>query len=274
MGFTIVLCNAHYLHYPFQRFLDSQEKLGRKQFALYGSVPHLLIDHYDYHEAAALGQTLRQRGFISDVFIPAEYGYSLFAEQGTDYFKASRDYYCNCVRACRSVGADTISIRPCNGVLSQRVDILMASCTIMMEAVLKTAKTEGVRVALGTNSYEDTAALWAVSSLKAFISMMNDTNLGALLDTHIMEIAGETVETWIGAFGEKLFCVHMADGRNGGYSVWGKGVHPMEAYVKSLKEHGYRGTSVCLLMGDTGVPEKADILNHQAAIAAEEGIGC
>lgn len=271
--FKMVLCNAHYLHYPLERFLDSQQKLGRKRFALYESVPHLLMDHYDYHEAVLLGENLKKKGFIVDSFIPAGYGYSLFAEQGTDYFKISRDYYCNCVRACRSIGADTISIRPCNGILSQRVDILMASCAMMMEDILKIAKAEGVRVALGTNRYEDTAALWAVSSLKAFIVMMNDINLGALLDTHIMESAGENIEVWLAAFGEKLFCVHMADGRNNGYSVWGNGIHPMETYVRLLTENNYKGRCAYLIMGDIGVPEQADILNHQAIVMAEEESG-
>lgn len=272
--FQMALCNANYLRYPFERFLDSQQKLGRTRIALYGSVPHLLIDHYDYRESAVLGEHLKIRGFTVDAFIPAGYGYSLFARQGTDYFAASRNYYCNCVRACRNVGAATICIRPCNGQLSQKSDTLIASCMEMMKDILNTAKAEGVRVALGTARSEDAAALWSLPSLKACISMIDEANLGALLDTHIMSLADETIEDWIAAFPEKLFYVHMADGRKGGYRVWGEGVYPMEAYVRALKKHGYEKNCAYFLMGNTDVPEQADVLNHQAAAMAEEETGC
>ena len=88
-----VLSNAHYVRYSFAYFLRSQEQLGLKRFSLYGSTPHLFIDHRDFSEVEALACLLAQKGFSISAFLPANYGYSLFAQQETEHFAVSLEYY-------------------------------------------------------------------------------------------------------------------------------------------------------------------------------------
>ena len=260
----VSLCNAHYLHYPLKRFLKSQENLGRKQIALYGKVPHLLIDHYGYGAAERLGVDLEDQGFCVEALIPAGYGYSLFAEPGTDYAIASEEYYKNCIKACRFLHTDLLCIQPFNGLLSQGSNVLMANAVFMLEKILETAGNEQVRIALGTSLSSDAAALHNAAELETVIRTLGHSSLGVFLDIHVVCMEGEKPEEWFETFQDKIYCVNLADGRYTGYRAWGEGVYPLKAYADLLREKDYRGTCICFLPCNKDNPEETDMKNYQA----------
>lgn len=273
MGEKIALCNAHYLHYPLERFLHSVKENGKRRIALYGSVPHLLIDHYDYQEAVSLSKMLKHQDIMVDALVPASYGYSLFAERGTEHFKVSAEYYGNCIRAAKCLGTDVVCIRPQNGILSQEYEHLIANAAELLETILPIAREENVRIALGTNLLKETAALHRMEEIKMLISKVNDSYLGVLLDTHVMSMVDETIEDWMNSFGNSLFYVHIADGRKQGYRVWGKGVYPITDYIRELAAGNYCGGVACFLMGNHGIPERVDRIHFQTIAAMEmEGV--
>jgi len=247
------------------------DEIGRKRIGLYGSVPHLFIDHYGYSEAIEVGKELKTRGFQVDTLIPAGYGYSIFAEQGTEHFKMSGAYYCNCIRACKYIGTDLVCIRPQNGFLSQEPKELIGNATAMLEIILHIAQEENVRIALGTNLVNETSDLHKMEELHDLISAINNPYLGVLLDTHVISMAGETIEDWVTVFGEKIFCAHIADGRENGYRPWGRGVYPMEDYIRKLPAHESKARYVCFLPGKQEAPEQTDKIHMQMILKAEKG---
>ncbi len=269
-----VLSNAHYVRYSFAYFLRSQEQLGLKRFSLYGSTPHLFIDHRDFSEVEALACLLAQKGFSISAFLPANYGYSLFAQQATEHFAVSLEYYKNCVRAAKRLGAQVMCLRPQNGLLSEDPGVRMANCIAMMKGILKLAESEHMPVALGTALPASAAALHTAAELQSLLRAVDSPLLGVLLDTYVMSERNERVEEWSQRFGKRLYHVLFCDGRAGGYRIPGRGIHPMQRYYRQLLEAGYHGDATCFLGGRTYLqePDKADKQTMQQ-ILPKEGAG-
>ena len=275
--FPVVLCNANYSPYPLERFVNYVSDSGFEHVALYGITPHIVIDHYTYQkESEAVRALMDSRSIGVDSFIPHSYGYSLFAEQGTEHFLASRDYYCNCIRAAAVLGAELLCIRPHNGILSQDRGILILNALAMMRAILPVAEECDINIALGTNQRITSAALNTLPELSAFLGAMDNTRLGVLLDTHVISTANETIADWISTFGNRVMYVFLSDGRTGGYRPFGEGIYPMGKYFSSVWPR-FIGKIACFLPLDDEKPphprpEDVDCSNIAAVRSAWETV--
>lgn len=273
----IALCNALYNAYPLSRFFENLSNVNCSHIALYGVSPHIVIDHYSYREEAVAVKILATANQVAiDCFIPHNYGYSVFAEQGSETYAASLNYYSNCIRATAELGASVLCLRPQNGLLSQDKGILILNAVSLMSKLLKVAERYNVRIALATGNYPGSAALNTLPEMAAFINTFNSHLLGVLLDTHVLCACGETVQDWINEFNDKIYYVFLSDGRAGGYRAWGNGVYPMDNFT-SLLIPRYAG-KICYFLpaNDEKVPdpypEKTDLANISALCKVLEAV--
>lgn len=270
---NVALCNSHYLHYPLDRFLQHQKELRRSHILFYGCTPHLSVDHLTWSEAPQLGEKLKRAGFFVDAFLPANYGYSLLAQQRTDHFRASAQYYINCIYTAQALGASILTLRPQNGLLSESPSILMANCAALLLQLLPVAQEAHITLALGTSCYPESVILTTISELYALLELIHHPNLKAMLDTHAMAMSNETIPQWLNCFGDSLGYVLLADGRRRGYRPWGQGIYPMANYLRDLDSNGYHGMCACFQLDGphAAQPESADDANCAGLLSLEGG---
>ena len=273
---SITLSNAHYARFPFTRFLQHQRSLHRTQISLYSAVPHVLLDHQNIEEAAHVKAALEEYGLRAETMIPSNYGYSLFADPGTEHYAISLAYYQNCVRAAKQIGVRVLCLRPQHGRMDRDRQAHLDGCIAMLKEILVTAEAYSMPIALGTAAPKDAAALHTLPKLCSVLREVEHPMLGALLDTHIMSQAGETVEQWMTALGDRVYHVFLSDGRTSGYCVWGKGIYPISNYWDTLLRFGYQHGTTCFVpdFSDNDNPEAVDRIHHNKILCSEGVSSC
>jgi protein FrlC len=261
-------CNAHYLHYPLHYFLEHQKALQKGQVEFYGGVPHIFIDHYDYDGCDNICYALRCAGIRVTAFTPRPYGYSLFADPGSEHASATVAYYCNCIRAAKRLGAKIMCISPFSGTLSKSREQLWANLTASAAEICRMAECEDMTLAMGTALPSDSAILHTLAELRQLLAEIASPYLKAMLDTHVIGAVGETIPEWLGSdvLHDNVVHVHLADGQNDEYRVWGDGCYLLADCVAQLLESGYDGSISFFLPGDryAKAPQLADQRNMEA----------
>lgn len=253
-----VRCNAHYQHFPLYRFFQNLENNKRAECALYGVVPHIYIDHYIFSEASELSDNLKRRNIRVETFIPHGYGYSLFAEQGTEHYSASLDYYKNCILAAEALSSKSVIIRPQNGLLSSNKESLLESCISMLKELITLAESKQICIVIGTSTPSASIALNCIEDLAQILDAVQSDRVEVYLDTYAMGTAGETIERWVNTFENRVRYVLLADGNYVGYRLIGMGVFPIEKYLDILREISYAGVVIHFLPSAYAEPEEAD----------------
>lgn len=266
-------CNIHYQHWSFSAFVQEQAQMKQQEVDLYATVPHLMIDHLRLGDISMCTELLQQTGLHIPVFSPRAYGYSLFLDSKSDIGKASVDYYCNCVHAAADIGAELLCIQPANGVFFYSKDRLLENGATALRKIALVAADKGVRIALGTNNPQDTPFLRTKKELDAVLDAAGCSNMGLLIDTHIISQAEETLSMWLAPSRHQVYHVRLADGRAGGYRSWGEGVYPLSRFIDALEDFDGRITLFLAGCQNTGDPAQADRQNRELVIAAEEHNG-
>lgn len=269
-------CNAHYLDYPLERFCRSMAELDIQRITLYGCVPHVFLNHHTFDEIDSTAKLLASFGLHADVFIPGGYGYSIFAEKDSDLQKATSKYLENCICAAAYLGADTVCIRPQNGILSCNTDELIDNATRILSELSPLAETTGVRLAVGTALKKDAAAITDINSLNRILKQTDDSRIGALLDVHVMNAAAESIDEWLELFKDRIFHIFIDDGGKSGRRVPGNGVYPLRHYLSVLEQKHSSAGLTCFLDRKSALPEKDDQCVKQYFARAEdtEAISC
>lgn len=74
--------------------------------------------------------------------------------------------------------------------------------------------------------------------------------LGVVIDTVAMGVAGDTVNDYRGAFGDRIRHVHLVDGAPCGHLAGGDGTMDLAGILRDLSGLGYRGAMTFELFGD------------------------
>lgn len=233
--------NVHYYLYPFDYFLDIQKEMGIKKIELWGSVPHLWIDHISYEDPTPIKKKLVDYGINIVAFTPKPYNYTLCAPYETTQRKATLAYYENCIDFMVKLGVDRMCISSTGGSFDTPYKILWNCCKDSLIHLCRIANSKGVMVVMGTARPSMSKVVTTLHELKEMTDCVACNNLKILLDTVFMSMAGETIGQWFGVFDSDIVHAHFTDGRNNGYRVWGEGCYPMKKYLDELYYNGYTG---------------------------------
>ena len=83
--------------------------------------------------------------------------------------------------------------------------------------------------------------VYNLSTLKKMMDELNHPNIGAMIDTIPMALAGEHPEDYLKTFGERLVHVHFIDGAPRGHLAWGDGCLDMKDYLEEFSRYSYNG---------------------------------
>jgi protein FrlC len=233
--------NVHYYLYPFDYFLDVQNEIGIKNIELWGSVPHLWIDHIRYRDIAPIRKKLVDYGIDIVAFTPKPYNYTLCAPYESTQRKATLTYYKNCIDATVNLGVNRMCIDSTGGSFDTPYEILWNCCRDLLIHLCRIAKSKDVMIIMGTALPGLSKVVTTLHELKEMVDCVARDNLKVLLDTVAMSMSGETIGQWFGVFGSNIVHTHFTDGRNNGYRVWGEGCYPMKKYLYELYHNGYTG---------------------------------
>lgn len=242
--------NFSYQHQPFERFLDDAADLGREHLELWGIAPQLHIPHLSDAGARAVRRAVESRGLTVRCLTPEQVAYPVnLASPDTRLRAESVAMFRRAAELAAELGAAFLLLTPGRGFESEPVAGAWRRSADAIGEICAYAGTLGVSCVLESLQRVESNLVNDARTLARMIDEVGAPNLGAVLDTVAMAAAGEGVDDYFDALGDRVRHVHLIDGSPTGHLAWGDGELPLGEYLAALDRRGYRGAMTFELFG-------------------------
>ncbi|GGS85937.1 AP endonuclease [Planobispora rosea] len=243
--------NFAYQHLPFERFLDDAAALGRERVELWGVAPHFHIPQVSDAEARAVRRRLESRGLAVHCLTPEQVMYPVNIASPVTWLRAaSIGMFRRAAELCAELGAELLLLTPGRGFEDEPVEAARRRSADAVGEIAAYAAALGVTCVLEPLQRVESNLVNDSRTLAEMIDEVGAANLGAVLDTVGMAVAGESVDDYFDTLGDRVRHVHLIDGRPAGHLAWGDGELPLADYLAALQRRGYRGSMTFELFGD------------------------
>ncbi|GAA4906630.1 protein FrlC [Nonomuraea thailandensis] len=243
--------NFAYQHLPFDRCLDDMARLGRERLELWGIAPQLHVPELSDAGARAVRRRAGSRGLTVACLTPEQVMYPVnLASPDTGLRARSVAMFRRAAELCAELGAELLLLTPGRGFEDEPASYAWRRSADAIGEITAYAGTLGVTCVLEALQRVESNLVNDSRALAAMIGEIGAPNLGAVLDTVAMAVAGESVDDYFDALGDRVRHVHLVDGRPAGHLAWGDGELPLDGYLEALDRRGYRGLMTFELFGD------------------------
>ncbi|GAA3592242.1 TIM barrel protein [Nonomuraea rosea] len=243
--------NFAYQHLPLPRCLDDAAELGREQVELWGIAPHLYVPELSDAEARAIRRAAELRGLAIRCLTPEQVAYPVnVASPDTALRARSVAMFRRAAELAAELGAGLLLLTPGRGFEDEPVQAAWRRSADAIGEISAYAAGLGVDCVLESLQRVESNLVNDSRALAAMIGEIGAPNLGAVLDTVAMAVAGEDVDDYFDALGDLVRHVHLIDGRPAGHLAWGDGELPLPAILAALDRRGYAGCMTFELFGD------------------------
>ncbi|WP_182885449.1 sugar phosphate isomerase/epimerase family protein [Microbispora sp. H10885] len=243
--------NFSYQHLPFDRFLDDAADLGREEVELWGVAPHFHVPWVSDAEARAVRRRVESRGLRVRCLTPEQVMYPVnIASPETRLRAAGIAMFRRAAELCAELGAGLLLLTPGRGFEDEPVEIGLRRSADALAEIAAYAAGLGVTCVLEPLQRVESNLLNDSRALARMLDEVGAPNLGAVLDTVGMAVAGESVDDYFDALGGRVRHVHLIDGRPAGHLAWGDGELPLADYLAAFERRGYDGHMTFELFGD------------------------
>jgi protein FrlC len=243
--------NFSYQHLPFERFLDDMVDLGRDRLELWGIAPQLHVPQLSDGEARGIRRRLAERGLAVHCLTPEQVIYPVNVASPVPWLRASSiATFRRAAELCVELEAPLLFLTPGRGFEDEPADAAWRRSVDAIGEIAAYAHTLGLDCVLEPLQRVESNLVNDVAALARMLDEIAAPNLGAALDTVAMATAGDTVDGYFDALGERIRHVHLIDGKPNGHLAWGDGELPLGEYLEALGRHGYDGCLTFELFGD------------------------
>ncbi|MEW9548259.1 sugar phosphate isomerase/epimerase family protein [Nonomuraea sp. NPDC050783] len=242
--------NFSYQHLPFERFLDDAADLGREHLELWGVAPQLHVPELSDAEARAVRRAAETRGLSVRCLTPEQVMYPVNVASPVPWLReGSVALFRRAAELCAELGAGLLLLTPGRGFEDEPVEAAWRRSADAIGEIAGYAATLGVTCVLEALQRVESNLVNDAAGLARMIGEIGAPNLGAVLDTVAMATAGDTVDGYFDALGDRVRHVHLVDGRPAGHLAWGDGELPLAEYLEALDRRGYAGCLTFELFG-------------------------
>ncbi|MBT2444476.1 TIM barrel protein [Streptomyces sp. ISL-36] len=243
--------NFAYQHLPFDTFLDDAADLGREKLELWGIAPHLHIPQLRNADARRIRRSIEARGLTAYCLTPEQVMYPVNVASPVDWLRTeSIAHFRHAAELCAELGAELLLLTPGRGYENEATGAAWRRSVDAIGEIAAHAGTLGVECVLEPLQRVESNLVNDSRTLAAMLDEIGAVNLGAVLDTVAMAVAGESVDDAFEALGDRIRHVHLIDGRPAGHLAWGDGELPLADYLSALERRGYDRWMTFELFGD------------------------
>ncbi|GAA2375172.1 TIM barrel protein [Nonomuraea africana] len=243
--------NFGYQHLPFERFLDDAADLGRERLELWGIAPHFHVPQVSDAEARAVRRAAASRGLGVHCLTPEQVSYPVNVASPVTWLRAaSIAMFRRAAELGAELGAELLLLTPGRGFEDEPLEAAWRRSVDAIGEITAYAGTLGVACVLEPLQRVESNLVNDSRTLARMLDEIGSPNLGAVLDTVGMAVAGEGVDDYFDSLGDRVRHVHLIDGSPAGHLAWGDGELPLAAYLSALERRGYGGHMTFELFGD------------------------
>ena len=241
----VAVMSVQYVQYTFPYYLDSLEKCGLTKVDMWGGAPHYCrLDYVSSSEAgrriARLRREMEDRGMQVVIYTPETLGYP-FSYSAPDFALRARtiDYMKSAMEDALAFGTDRVFLN--TGCHPRDLDReegwkrTVDSC----RALCDRAEQLGIKLVLEQLQPYESNLVLNLADIRRMIDEVGSPALRCCVDLVAMEVAGDTLEDFCQALGDRLEWVHYSDSHHLILGDGDYGREKLEGYVRTLERHGY-----------------------------------
>lgn len=232
--------NFHYLHYPFEYFLDAMVKFEFQQIEVWGAAPHMYVEDLSLQDIRQIRGEIHQRELTVVCFTPEQCMYPInLAAKEKDIRERSIRYFQKSIDAAAELESPMVLVTAGWGYRNESSEEALKRSKASLDFLSTYAEKEGILLVLEPLQKVESNIVNTLPDLKAILEEVSSPFLKGMVDTIPMSVEGET----LGSYFEQLELahIHFIDGKPSGHLAWGDGNLPLETFIQTLKEYQYKG---------------------------------
>lgn len=235
--------NIHYRYFSLEYFLESQARAGFQTIELWAGSPHFFLSDMEYDDCVRLKRMLWERGLTVKVITPENCSVPYqFAASDPELYRRSFSYFKKGLEAGEELGCQIMAVHSGRGNLNEDREEAWKRGRDMLARLADFARTKGITLAMESLRPQETNLAVTLKDVKRMFDEISHPNFKTMIDTCAMGVSGENPEQWFQVLGgENIVHMHFVDGTPYGHLIWGDGKHDLEAWLKTLHRHHYRG---------------------------------
>lgn len=235
--------NSHYRYYTLDDFFGSMQKLGLHSVEIWSCGHHYLIDADSYQSTKALMKKAKGYGLKIICLTPEQNNpkpHNL-ASKDAELKKRTLKYFKNAIQAANELDCRNVLVTSGWALYSEDIEEAWKRSVEMIQQLCLFAQESNVVLAMETLMPEESRLVTDINSLKRMLNEVNSPALKVTLDLGAMANAGECIQDYFDAFGEKVVHSHFVDDGPTDHLAWGDGTRDMKSDFEIFQKNGYTG---------------------------------
>lgn len=240
----IAAMSVQYIQHSLEYTLHSFERLGLHNIELWGAEPHYyadacVVNPEDDERFVRLKNQLNKHGLKVVMFTPETLAYPYsYSHPEPQVRKRTIQYMVQACRQAVALGCKQVFINSGCGLRDLPREENWQRCRESFTELCTKAEEFGVDLVLEQLQPYESNLITSLEDCKRMLQEVNKPNLKICLDLVAMEVAGDTVDAFFDAFGDKIAHIHLADQN---HEILGDGTYPLMSYLNALAEHEFKG---------------------------------
>jgi protein FrlC len=243
--------NFAYQHHTLERCLNDMAELGRRKVELWGVAPHLHIPNADRNEVRKVLKLLRARELSVACLTPEQVAYPVNIASGVDWLReGSVQLFLRAAEISSDLESPLLFLTSGRGHEDEPLEPPWERSVLALQAITERASELGVSCVLEPLQRVESNLVTDLSSLKRMVDDVGHPDLGVVVDTVALAVAGDAISDYGKTFGAKVRHVHLVDGSPAGHLAWGDGSLHLAEILRDFGQLEYRESFTFELFGD------------------------
>jgi protein FrlC len=243
--------NFAYQHHTLERCLDDMAELGRTKVELWGVAPHLHIPEADGSMVKNVLKLLRERGLSMACLTPEQVAYPVNIASGERWLRdSSVQLFLRAAEICSDLESPLLFLTAGRGYEDGPLEPAWERSVLALQAITERASELGVSCVLEPLQRVESNLVTDLSSLERMVEDVGHPDLGVVIDTVALAVAGDAVSDYGRSFGKRVRHVHLIDGSPAGHLAWGDGNLDLTSILRELGQLEYEEFFTFELFGD------------------------
>ncbi|WP_164232919.1 TIM barrel protein [Microbacterium hydrocarbonoxydans] len=243
--------NFSYQHHALESCFDDLAALGRTDVELWGVAPHAHVPWMTDAEARGIRRSAAARGLSVACFTPEQVAYPVnVASPDARLRAASVAMFRRAAELAAELGAGMLFLTAGRGGEDEPRSAAWTRAVDAVGEIAAYAGRLGLTCVLEPLQRVESNLVTTAADAQRMLDEIAAPNLGVALDTVAAYAAGDTVDAYFAALGDRVRHVHLIDGTPTGHLAWGDGILPLSEIVSAFARNGYAGLATVELFGD------------------------
>jgi fructoselysine 3-epimerase len=234
--------NFHYLHYPFEYFLDAMEKYQFQKIELWGAAPHCYVEDMRVSDVQQVKKEIEKRSLEVICFTPEQCMYPInLAAKETVMRERSISYFKKSIDVANQLEAPMVLVTTGWGYRNEGRSEALKRARDSLEKLTAYAEKKGILLALEPLQKVESNIICTLADLKEMLNSISSPFLKGMVDTIPLAVEKEDLSNYFKELKDDFVHIHFIDGNPTGHLAWGDGHLPLENYMATLAEYQYDG---------------------------------